>query len=253
MNYAALKQQSKDSLRLTSPSPHKMALYFWLLVLAVVIPGEAISYFLSNATSNARTGISAATSQGTTAIYTTLIFWVMQAMTSLFTVGFANYALAVSRNQPANGHTILFCLKRIIPILLLLMIQYVLIFLWSCLLFLPGIIAAYRYRFAVYILLDNPKMSPLEAIRYSCHLTSGHKLQLLSLDIQFFWYYLLPFVGSIVLQLHAFSIIQIPLDTYALLGISYAISMAVDVAFLPYVQVTYANAYHWVCSLQEQD
>ena len=59
------------------------------------------------------------------------------------------------------------------------------VFLWSLLFFFPGIIAAYRYRFATYNLLADPGLSAGEAIRLSCQQTRGMKFDLFVLDLSF--------------------------------------------------------------------
>lgn len=67
--------------------------------------------------------------------------------------------------------------------------------------FIPGIIAQYRYRMAVYIQIDNPEYSAMECIRQSKKMMSGHKLELWVLDLSFILWNLLsliPFVSIYV-------------------------------------------------------
>lgn len=59
------------------------------------------------------------------------------------------------------------------------------VFLWSCLLVVPGIIAIYRYRFAVYNLISNPSLSASQAISLSSRQTHGMKWDLFVLDLSF--------------------------------------------------------------------
>ena len=61
----------------------------------------------------------------------------------------------------------------------------VFIVLWSMLLVIPGIIAAYRYRFAVLNLCENPELGVMEALNMSKAQTSGYKGQLFMLDLSF--------------------------------------------------------------------
>ena len=65
------------------------------------------------------------------------------------------------------------------------------IFLWSMLFWIPGIIAAYRYRFAYYNILTDGSITAGEAIRLSCQQTSGMKWQLFVLDLSFIGWSLL--------------------------------------------------------------
>lgn len=64
-------------------------------------------------------------------------------------------------------------------------------FLWSLLFVIPGIVAAYRYRFAYYNLLTDSSLSAGEAIRLSCQQTAGIKLDLFVLDLSFLGWALL--------------------------------------------------------------
>lgn len=66
-------------------------------------------------------------------------------------------------------------------------------FLWSLLLYIPGIIKAFSYSMTKYILDDNPELSASEAIHRSRMMMKGHKFDL-------FWLYL-SFIGWIILCL----------------------------------------------------
>ncbi len=59
------------------------------------------------------------------------------------------------------------------------------IFLWSMLFWIPGIVAAYRYRFAYYNILTDSSLSASAAIRLSCQQTYGMKMELFVLDLSF--------------------------------------------------------------------
>jgi hypothetical protein len=67
----------------------------------------------------------------------------------------------------------------------------ILIFLWTLLLIIPGIIKSYAYRMVPYILADNPNMGVREAISLSNEMTMGHKFDMFVLDLSFIGWYLL--------------------------------------------------------------
>lgn len=69
--------------------------------------------------------------------------------------------------------------------------------LWSMLLVVPGLIAAYSYRQSVYILIDNPEMSPMACIRESKRLMRGRKWELFMLDLSFLGWQLLSSLAII--------------------------------------------------------
>lgn len=76
-------------------------------------------------------------------------------------------------------------------IILLNLVLWIFIFLWTLLLIIPGIIAAYRYRFALYNLCENPDIGIMEAISMSKQQTMGRKLDLFVLDLTFIGWSLL--------------------------------------------------------------
>lgn len=64
-------------------------------------------------------------------------------------------------------------------------------FLWSLLFVIPGIIAAYRYSFAMLNLCENPALGVMEALELSKQQTYGYKGQLFMLNLSFFGWLLL--------------------------------------------------------------
>lgn len=78
-----------------------------------------------------------------------------------------------------------------------MLLTNILIFLWSLLLVIPGIIKAYAYRMVPYILADNPNIGVRKAIDLSEEMTRGHKFDMFILDLSFIGWYLLGalFVG----------------------------------------------------------
>ncbi len=59
------------------------------------------------------------------------------------------------------------------------------IFLWSLLLFIPGIIKSYSYRMIPYIISENPEMSFAEAKDLSREMMNGQKWRTFVLDLSF--------------------------------------------------------------------
>ena len=78
---------------------------------------------------------------------------------------------------------------------LLYVLQFLYIFLWSLLLVIPGIIKTYSYRLAYYISIDHPEYTASQCIAESCRLMKGYKWQAFLLDLSFIGWYI---VGSLV-------------------------------------------------------
>ena len=96
--------------------------------------------------------------------------------------------------------------------LLLRLYIWLLVFLWSLLLVIPGIIAAYRYSMAPYLMSQNCELTVTEAVNLSKQMTYGHKGRLFCLDISFFGWILL---GSITFGLGMLFVIPYILSSRA--------------------------------------
>ncbi len=69
--------------------------------------------------------------------------------------------------------------------LLLGLMQSIFVALWSLLFFIPGIVKAYSYSMAYYIMVDNPEYDWNRCITESRNMMRGHKWQLFCLDLSF--------------------------------------------------------------------
>lgn len=65
------------------------------------------------------------------------------------------------------------------------------VFLWSLLLFIPGIVASYRYSMAPYIMAEHPEVGIREAVNMSKQMMDGHKGRLFGLHFSFIGWALL--------------------------------------------------------------
>ena len=82
--------------------------------------------------------------------------------------------------------------------LVLRLLMFIKILAWTLLLFVPGIIAAYRYSMAPYILAENPTLPASEAIEQSKQMMSGNKWRLFCLQFSFIgWWLLSALTGGI--------------------------------------------------------
>ena len=74
----------------------------------------------------------------------------------------------------------------------------ILLFLWTLLLIIPGIIKSYAYRFVPYILAENPDMDGNRALEISNEMTKGHKFSIFVLDLSFLGWYLLGVLALLI-------------------------------------------------------
>ncbi|MBD9226094.1 MAG: DUF975 family protein [Clostridiales bacterium] len=105
--------------------------------------------------------------------------------------GWILYHLGVRRGKVMPYDTLFEGFGFAGKIILLHVLMGVFVFLWACLFIVPGIIAAYRYRFALYNLCENPELGVMEALAMSKAQTKGYKLDLFVLDVTFLGWSLL--------------------------------------------------------------
>lgn len=119
-----------------------------------------------------------------------------------------------------------------------LAVTYLFAFLWSLLLFIPGLIKLLEYSMVPYILADNPSMPGSRAREISRTMTRGEKGAIFILYLSFIGWYLLCMVGYIIGAMFG-SIIG-----YFVGGIFGTAFMYIGTLFLiPYMQATFAELY----------
>lgn len=140
-------------------------------------------------------------------------------------VGFLLYCMAIRRGERSEFLTLFDGFSLAGKVVALYLLEFLFIFLWSLLFTIPGIVAAYRYRFAIYNLCENPEISPLEAINMSKRQTLGYKSQLFGLDLSYLGWTLL---ATLPLSLYNFAL------SYSVLQESWAYYYGVEVYPLPF-------------------
>ena len=80
----------------------------------------------------------------------------------------------------------------------LYILEGIFIFLWGLLFIVPGFIAFYRYRMAIYLRLERPELTAMQCIDESKRLMSGYKAELFVLDLSFIvWYLAIGVINSV--------------------------------------------------------
>ncbi len=147
--------------------------------------------------------------------YAILLSWLTDLLVYLVGLGFIIFLLNTIRRVGACCGNLLDAFPLFFKVIVLELLKYIFTFLWSLLLIVPGIIASYRYRQAVYILLDHPEKSPLQCIRESKAMMAGHKGELFVMD--------LSFIGWNILAATSYVGYLVQIWTVPYLGLSYAL------------------------------
>lgn len=110
------------------------------------------------------------------------------------TLGVTGYFLKLIRKENPIIEDMFRGFKSFIKSFVLNLLVTIFIFLWTLLLIIPGIIAAYRYSMAYYIMMDNPELSAFEALNESKRMMIGYKFKLFSLWFSFLGWFLLGII-----------------------------------------------------------
>ena len=189
---AELKAQAKEQLR------GKVWMFFLVTVImyAILIPITLLAEL-----------------EGAAAIIGLIAIYVITPPLSL---GLTMVYLDVTYGDPVEISTLFKGFQMMGKAIATFLWMILFIFLWSLLLYIPGIIKAYSYSMAFYILAENPDMTAREAITESKIIMKGHKWE--------------------------FFVLQLSFILWALLSI---VTLGIALIYVePYMQLTYTNFYH---------
>ena len=161
-----------------------------------------------------------------------LLDLLLAAVVAVIGAGFVIFTLRTIDGSGASYWNLFDGFAMFFRIIWLYIVEGFFIFLWSLLFFFPGIIAMYRYRMAIYLLLEHPEMSVMDCIRESKRLMKGHKWELFVFDLSFIgWALLIGFVNGFGAGLGI-----------TLLGVS-VLGYVGYVFLLPYMDLSYSLYY----------
>ena len=171
----AVKQNAKEIIRTSKPSLITAGLIFTLLAVLI----NFLSLRLTGVAYDDMVGILQASSEGraeaamqlmTRAMPTageSLIDLLLHLALSVVSVGFTIFTLNTIRKNAPDFGNLLDGFGLMPRLLWLLILESIFVMLWSLLFVIPGIVAAYRYSLAVYIMIDHPELSAMDCIRES--------------------------------------------------------------------------------------
>ena len=146
--------------------------------------------------------------------------------------GFTLYCMDIRQGEESGFLTLFDGFSFVGKLIGLHIVMGIFIFLWSMLFVIPGVIAMYRYQFAVFNLLENPELGIFEALNMSKQQTTGYKAQLFVLDLSYIGWMILADLPSTIyssyIQVDAFGSVM---SFSALEGLQPALATP---EFLPY-------------------
>lgn len=217
----ALKARAKEAIRKAAPNIYLVSIVCLLLTNAptFVTEGPTIRLMLQASSPEEILRIYESSALASSGFLLGLAIMAMNIFLSLVTCGWRLYALRASREEETGGLETLFaCFQQFWRFFSANLLMGLFTFLWSLLFVIPGIIAAYSYSQTIFIMLDHPEMSAMEAIAASKRMMRGRKAEYFVLELSFF--------GWMFLSAFTFGLLNIWLE--------------------PYMQVTMANFYNAV-------
>ena len=121
-------------------------------------------------------------------VFVSVLVWLLGCVLA---AGYVLYHQGVRRGEEMLISSLFDGFGFVGKIVLLNLVMTVFVALWSMLFIIPGIIAGYRYRFALYNLCENPELGVMDALNMSKAQTKGYKLDLFVLDLTFIGWSLL--------------------------------------------------------------
>ena len=231
LDRAALKCEAKDLIRTARVSPIKMTLLLLAISLVLDLLDTALTYLTGSIVGVAFLSISFV------GILITLISQVLSA-------GYCCYCLGIHRREEMPYESLFDSFAFAGRVIALVIVKGIFILLWSLLLVIPGIIAAYRYSFAMWNLCQDPTIGVMEALERSKRQTVGYKGQLFRLQLSFFGWILL---FGVVLGVYEALVIALILDSFPAIMLGSLLgrlaSMLAQIYFLPYYTLSECGFY----------
>ncbi|WP_313180201.1 DUF975 family protein [Lacrimispora sp.] len=213
MSRKALKFDAKDAMRDAMVSPFMVT----IIVGVIMVILSAVQGFLDiwqgmieNASAYGdlgQTGAFAASS---------VIFLVINIVVStIIQFGYQSYCLKVANRDDTMSYGDLFgSVRYLLKALGLILMVSLLTFLWTLLLIIPGIIAAYRYSQAIIIMVEDPSKGIMQCIRESKEMMVGHKWEFFVLELSFILWQLLGLVTCGLAFIYVYPYMKVTFANY---------------------------------------
>lgn len=120
-------------------------------------------------------------------------------MSMVIADGYSGYCLIRARQFNPRFSDIFPRTRNMVRIICIELLSSVLVGIATVFLVVPGLILAYSYRMAIYIMYDHPEYSVVQCLRESRHMMKGNKWELFVLDLSFIGWYLAAGIVSAVL------------------------------------------------------
>ena len=164
-------------------------------------------------------------------------------ITPALSVGCNHYFVCRLHGQELGFAGLFSRMRYFFKALLLYLLMWVRVALWSLLLFIPGVVKAYSYAMTPYIMAEHPGLTANEAITESRRIMDGNKWRLFCLDLSFLGWELLCTLPMLIGFSLVFAFTR-SADTVLVLLILLSIPLSAGFLFLhPYEEAAWAIFY----------
>ncbi len=233
LDTGAIKAESRSLLRTGEVNPFRMTLFYLLITLVLDMINSGVSYMIDSA-------------GGFTVLSFSFVSILVGLVALVLNAGYYCYCFGILRREEMPYESLFDAFPFAGKVILLSIVEGVFIFLWSMLFVIPGIIAAYRYSFAMLNLCENPELGVMEALNLSKRQTNGYKMQLFLLQLSFIGYQIAAVLG--IALLYEYVIIatcptRSPAAVFGSLLIYGVLSAVVGVYLTPYLNLSTCRFY----------
>ena len=231
LDRAAIRREARELIRTARVSPIKFTLLFLAVSLALSLLDTALTSLTGRIVGVAFVSVSFASI-------------LIDLITQVLSAGYCCYCLGIHRREEMPYESLFDGFTFAGKVIALYIVEGFFVALWSMLFVIPGIIAVYRYSFAIWNLCQNPELGVMEALNRSKRQTIGYKGQLFGLHLSFIGWYLIVFVivgvyEGVILALLPDSFLGIMLGSLILT----VLTGVVDIYFTPYLALSECGFY----------
>ena len=178
LNNTEIKREAKELIHTAQVSAIKFTLLYLAVSLALDLIDSACTAAVGSVVSVAFVSVS-------------FVSILINLMSEVLDAGYRCYCLGVHRRERMPYESLFDGFTFAGKVIALYIVEGIFIALWSMLFLIPGIIAVYRYSFAMWNLCQDPSIGVMEALDRSKRQTVGYKGQLFLLQLSFIGWYLL--------------------------------------------------------------
>ncbi len=147
-----------------------------------------------------------------------LVNVLLSAMSLMISTGLTIFVIRTVRDGKGSVGNLLDGFAILFRLIGYTLISSIMIFFWSLLLIIPGIIAALRYSQGIYLLLDHPEMTVFDCIQVSGEMMNGHKMERFELAFSFVgWLFSVSMLSTVLgmfLPLLVVELLVLPLSAF---------------------------------------